>query len=267
MAKDYYNIETWVSTHVGKVRNNNEDNFLFFNLIVDDTQKELAYEMKSDTDEIRLFGVFDGMGGHEFGERASFMTADIAQSFTLDESMIEEGLNQICMQANYLVCEEMRKLRQRIGTTASMIAMYKNQAVVCNIGDTPIYLFRNNELIPIYEEHTERRMYERLYGVVDSKKKYRLTQNIGVFEEEMMIKPYVNRLDVKHEDLFLITSDGLTDMVDSDVICELLPQKNALEKLQEKALEAGGKDNITMILIRVEKKSFFERILSKGSEM
>ena len=82
-----------------------------------------------------------------------------------------------------------------------------------------------------------------------------------------MIKPYVNRLDIKHGDLFLITSDGLTDMVDNDVICELLPQKNALEKLQEKALEAGGKDNITMILIRVEKKSFFERILSKGSEM
>lgn len=260
MEKDYYLLDCYASTHVGKVRTNNEDNYLFYGSIVDDTQKQLQDEKKSDSQEINLFGVFDGMGGHEFGERASFQTADFARHFMLDEDMICEGMEQICLQANQLVCMEMRQLKLRIGTTASMLAFYKKNAYVCNIGDTPIYLLRNHKLIQLHEEHTERKMYEKIYGQVDPKKKYRLTQNIGVFEEEMMIKPYTSTLEMEPDDIYLICSDGLTDMVGEAKIVEVLEskdRKNKLKLLEETALEAGGRDNITMILVHVDKRGLF----------
>lgn len=261
MIKEELFLDAYVSTHVGNVRKNNEDNYLFFNKIVDDMQDQLSDHQKSDITDVCLFGVFDGMGGHEFGERASYMTADFAKNFKLDAALLEEGLKQICLQANLLVCQEMRQLRQRIGTTASMLAFYNHQVVVCNIGDTPIYRLRNGELTQLHEEHTERKMYERIYGYADPKKKYRLTQNIGVFEEEMLIQPYVNTMVIEPNDIYLICSDGLTDMVSLEDIKETLSQKDKktkLEKLQTSALEAGGRDNITMLLVHVQKRGLFD---------
>lgn len=260
MNKNSYILNGWASTHVGKVRTNNEDNFLFNHKIVDDTQNELAYQNKFNTENVQLFGVFDGMGGHAAGEKASLITASYANEFTFDNEMIEAGLEHICLQANQLVCDEMRELKLRIGTTASMIAFYNKAACICNVGDTPIYLCRNHQLYQLHEEHTERKMYERIYGKEIPNKKYRLTQNIGIFEEEMLIKPYLNVIDIQPDDQLLICSDGLSDMVCDDEILEILDNKKHDEKLsilQQKALDAGGRDNITMILIHVSKHKMF----------
>lgn len=263
MKNNNLKLKAYVSTNVGKVRTNNEDNFLFFGKIVDDMQTQLSYKDKTNLDVLSLFGVFDGMGGHAYGEKASYITADFAKNFYLDENRMEEGLSQICLQANQLVCMEMRELKQRIGSTASMMAFLENQAYVCNIGDTPIFRFRDGVLEELHEEHTERKMYEKLYGETNPKKKYRLTQNIGVFEEEMLIKPYVTSLEIQEGDQYLICSDGLTDMVEQAFIQSVLSQKDdstKLSLLEEAALNAGGKDNITMILIIIEKKSLLERL-------
>lgn len=262
MSKDYFNLNSYVCTNVGKVRQNNEDNFLFDGKIVDQMQSELTFSQKTNTDNICLYGVFDGMGGHEQGEKASLMSAMIARDFMVDEDYIAEGLNQICLRANEDVCQEMKRLKQRIGSTASMVAFYKKDAHICNIGDTPIYLYRNHTLYQLHEEHTERKMYEKIYGHATPNKKYRLTQNIGVFQEEMMIKPYVSTMEVLEGDCFIICSDGLTDMVSEEQIAhvlEAISKERQVQVLESEALKAGGKDNITIMIIHVEKKSIFDR--------
>lgn len=259
---DNYKVNASVITHKGKVRKNNEDNFCFFNHILENTLEEIHLKENADTKMPLVFGVFDGMGGHEHGEKASYILANMTKEKQFDENEFEEKLLEICDEANEEVCELMREFRVRIGSTASFVALYNNLAITCNIGDTPIYLYRDGKLIDKYEEHTEKRMYERLYGNVDPKKKYRLTQNIGVFKEEMLIKPYTESFEIQKGDIILLCSDGLTDMVDKEVICSILDnhKENREVLLRDKALENGGRDNITIIFIEIDnikKKSIF----------
>ncbi len=259
MNNDNYKINASVVTHKGKVRKNNEDNFYFFDHILDNTLEEVHLKVNANTKNTVVFGVFDGMGGHEHGEKASAILANMTKEREFHEEELEEQLLEICNEANLEVCDLMREYRVRIGSTASFIALHKNNAYTCNIGDTPVYLYHNGELLDMYEEHTERRMYERLYGFADAKKKYRLTQNIGVFEEEMMIKPYTQSFEIQKGDILIICSDGLTDMVDKETICSILDnhKENREIILRDKALENGGRDNITIILIEVENKKLF----------
>ena len=88
----------------------------------------------------------------------------------------------------------------------------------------------------------------------DKKKKYKLTQHLGIFPEEMEIEPYIVPGQSKPNDRYLICSDGLTDMVSKNDIesvlsCNLL--RDAVKQLMQNALDNGGKDNITMICIEV----------------
>lgn len=260
-------IESYVTTNVGKVRKNNEDNFYFYGHIVDRMQTDLSFSMEEKLLEPRLFGVFDGMGGHEAGEKASFMTAEIAKNTPLNSAYMLEILNGICYMANGAVCQEMRKVKQRIGTTASMLVLDEEKVCICNMGDSPIYLYRNHELTQLHEEHTERKMYERIYGHADPNKKYRLTQNIGIFEEEMLIKPYIHQIEHQLDDIYLICSDGLTDMISEDRIKNYLENFNqdTFHQLKDAAIKAGGRDNITIILIRIkseedQQQTFTDRI-------
>lgn len=107
----------------------------------------------------------------------------------------------------------------------------------------------------MYEEHTERKLFELLGGEIIQKKKYKLTQFLGVFSEEMMIVPYIYQDKVEKDDCYLICSDGLTDMVDKKQIKEILESRQDSETIVKKLLsaakEAGGKDNITMICLKI----------------
>ena len=86
-------------------------------------------------------------------------------------------------------------------------------------------------------------------------KKFRLTQNIGMFPEEITIEPYCAEGDLNIGDIYLICSDGITDMVPPAKMMEILLANKTTEaiaqSLEEEALAAGGKDNATVVCIRV----------------
>ena len=134
--------------------------------------------------------------------------------------------------------------------------IFDEKVVVCNVGDSPIYLYRDGVLQSIYEEQTERKLYEELglQEILKKKKKYCLTQHIGMQGEGLQILPYLEELEVQDQDVFLICSDGLTDMVDEAVIKETLSTIDAesARKLVSHAIENGGRDNVTVILIQVK---------------
>ena len=248
-------------SHPGKCREKNEDNFCFNGktLTAEGTARPLRF--RAAADKPTFFGVFDGMGGIQAGEKASAIAVETAQTAMQDLSSdtdYETFLIDICRTANRLTCDEMTHvLKQRMGTTASMLLFAKEQYWLCNIGDSPVYLFRDDTLQPIFCEHTEKQNYLRLHGVDAPlpKRKFRLTQHIGIFHDELEIEPYVATDRIQPKDRFLITSDGLTDMVTEEAIAETLKKRKSPAKtvklLMQQALDNGGKDNITIICIDV----------------
>lgn len=253
-------IRAAVISHPGHRREKNEDNFCFCGGMLTATATPVPIRYAASATRPLLFGVFDGMGGIAAGERASAITADIACRAASDPAAFDDPtalMLGICHAANDAVCREMREvIGQRIGTTASMLALADGRLHLCNIGDSPILRYRDGVLSHISHEHTERENYLRVHGADAAEgKKFKLTQHIGIFPEELVIEPYVFEDALVRGDRLVICSDGLTDMVAGEMLAAILgerrrPAKTALTLL-ERALAAGGKDNTTVIVIDI----------------
>lgn len=248
-------LEAAAISNVGNVRQNNEDNYILMRKILPMSHINTKIATKRACTKGRsIFGVFDGMGGYSNGELASFLAAKTAlRIFSRSKKCpVRETLAQICKEANLHICEEMQKRSQRIGTTAAMLSIHRSNAVVCNIGDSPIFLFRKKKLRKISCDHTERSTYEAITGKTAPKqKKFKLTQNLGIFPEEIELEPFFFEIPIQRGDRYLICSDGLTDMVETGVIRRIVKTSSsaqeATERLCDEALRAGGKDNITIL--------------------
>jgi hypothetical protein len=124
---------------------------------------------------------------------------------------------------------------------------------VCDLGDSPIFLIHGGDIRQISYEHTERHNYEQIFGDnYDKNKKFRLTQHLGIFPNEMVLSPYNKREPFEVGDRFLICSDGVTDMIPKQEIAAIISSKKTVDKAAElllkTALDNGGRDNITIIL-------------------
>ncbi len=254
MMSEHYFLDCYVITHMGKVREKNEDNFYFFHHVLKENEtfkNEGAY-----TDHPLLFGVFDGMGGLSYGEQASFICADVCCHYDLHEQFLKDDMIAICHIANAQVNIKKRRLMTEMGSTASMLTFFRNDVFLCNIGDSPIFLMRSHHLRRISKEHTEKDLYEKLYGPYHQKTKFRLTQNIGLSDADMHIQPYTDQIKLQDGDIYLISSDGLTDMVNEEDIEKELDcfDNQTIHRLLKRALDRGGNDNITIILMKVSRE-------------
>lgn len=244
-----------VGSHTGIVRKNNEDNFCFDGMVMPEKNDGCDIYIKKMSDEkVHLLGVFDGMGGHEKGEVAAYLAADISQKHTqkLSEGDLGQQLTQLCLEANDAICEATEG--SMMGTTAAMVCFRGYDCMVCNVGDSPIFLYRKGELTELSLEHTQRAMYEQTTGKkAEPGTKFKLTQCLGIPKDEMIIEPYCAKVQIRPDDIFLICSDGLTDMVTPEQIREVLGGTEGPDemvfKLTHMALDAGGRDNITSICI------------------
>lgn len=256
MKKTYY-LQSYLVSEVGLVRKKNEDNFIFRRVYNEKNERHMEFREQVCLTEPMLYGVFDGMGGEAYGEVASSLMAMVCQKYQLHSGYMKEDARALCQIGNELVVREEELRGLSMGSTASML-IFDEKVLACNVGDSPIYLYRDGALRPIYEEQTEKMLYEQmgLVDVVNKKKKYRLMQHIGFQGEGIQLLPYLEEIEVKDKDIFLICSDGLTDMVDEESIKDALSsfdEKSAM-RLVNLAIENGGHDNITVILIRVGAK-------------
>ena len=106
------------------------------------------------------------------------------------------------------------------------------------------------------------------------KGKHKLTQHFGIFPDEIIIQPYESEvISIMENDIFILCSDGLTDMMDdgeiASIACENLSPKDMASKLVDIAVEKGGKDNTTVVVARIDKvsderpKSFWSKLFDK----
>ncbi len=247
-------------THQGNIRQNNEDNFYLFGKYKKDVNMLTMEEEGVFRDELALVGVFDGMGGEEAGEIASLIAAEGVSPSNIETA--ENAAKEQILKINDKVCEEIRRRQARVGTTAVLLYFDKGEAVSINIGDSRAYCLRNEKLIRLSKDHSEgQTMVEMGVFTEEEAKKnkawHKLTQHIGIFPEEFIIEPYSSgRMKTEEGDIYLLCSDGLTDMLSNEEIASIMLQNlrtdlpNMAHALRDAALKAGGKDNVTIVLVK-----------------
>lgn len=250
-----YKLDAACLCNTGKVRKNNEDNFFFDGRCMEADNNGLKHPVTM-TKTLRrelCIAIFDGMGGENFGEVASFVAADCMQYTTrkLKDYFIPERkfLNSMCMKINDAVVAKQQELcTERMGST--MVALYFSHGYVyvCNLGDSRAYRLRDGEFLQLSVDHLEKREGQ-------TRKKAPLTQHLGISPENFLIEPYIAKGELKHGDQYLLCSDGLTDMLTNFEINEILSNTTSAEecvkRLIDSALEKGGKDNVTAIACRI----------------
>lgn len=254
-----YRIRYYGISHIGRCRKVNQDNLICEKTILPCRNKgtgEILTGIASPSRET-VFGVFDGMGGEEQGEVAAYIAAEHMRTFS---RWAKDGsdLTDFCREANGAICKYTKDHGlTSMGTTAVLLKFDTRGIWLCNIGDSKAYLMSSRGFCQISQDHV---WMPELYA------KPPLSQNLGIPEDELLIEPYVAPLAYDHNNVYLLCSDGLSDMVSPERMKEILTSRAGPEAacaLLEEALNNGGKDNITFLLLYVmedEKESVFKRI-------
>lgn len=262
-----YQIEYAYTCHIGKIRNNNEDNFWCCGDSLEAQNQGMSHirsgYMKQS--EYPLLAVFDGMGGESCGEMAAFLAAEACgEHFKTAKDGIrndpEEFLNEICESMNQAICDYGRKNKiNSMGTTAALLAFAEDAVYSCNLGDSRIYKSDREKFYQISQDHV---LGRSLFG------KAPLTQYLGMEEENLQLEPSISRQEIKIGDRFLLCSDGITDMLSDGEIADILsrdiPVAKTVEILVDRALKKGGRDNITVVLCEImeQPRNMFRRVLN-----
>ncbi len=256
-----------VATDKGKLREINEDNYCINRHFKKQTADADIYRTNSKHNTIAA--IFDGIGGEDCGEIASFIAAKTTARF--DGFLPDDDWNIILNHINERIVGYGTKSNRSLGCTAAMLYYRDGLADICNLGDSRIYLYRDNSLSLLSKDHTE---YQRAVdmGLTDFDvnnsgiSKNKLVKYLGIDCHEL--NPFIKRnLEVAAGDMFIICSDGLTDMVADDDILKILLNKNpencCIELIKE-ALNNGGRDNVTVITAYfTEAKSLFDFLKPK----
>lgn len=262
-----YQIEYAYTCHIGKIRNNNEDNFWCCGDSLEAQNQGMSHirsgYMKQS--EYPLLAVFDGMGGESCGEMAAFLAAEACgEHFKTAKDGIrndpEEFLNEICESMNQAICDYGRTNKiNSMGTTAVLLAFAEDAVYSCNLGDSRIYKSDREKFYQISQDHV---LGRSLFG------KAPLTQYLGMEEENLQLEPSISRQEIKIGDRFLLCSDGITDMLSDGEIADILsrdiPVAKTVEILVDRALKKGGRDNITVVLCEImeQPRNMFRRVLN-----
>lgn len=236
----------------GRIRQNNEDMILIGNTIVRDSKIHIEKEI-SDINKIFFTAVADGMGGHNAGEIASELVLkefskriELLES-NLSEKELREKFQNWAKEIHHIVLEEGNKdiNKKGMGTTLIGLLFYNVNIFYINVGDSRLYRFRNGYLMQISKDHS-------LQEITGNKT---IPSNIIVNSfgggDDIFID-FERSGKILNQDLFLLCSDGLSDMLTEDEIENILKQeKDPVDKLFLEALNKGGKDNISIVLIEV----------------
>ena len=206
-----------------------------------------------------VFAVADGMGGARAGEVASRLAAESFDTVQRGTESPEAYLRAIAKTANARIhrVSQSDKSRSGMGTTLTAALVEGDEVGFAHVGDSRAYLFRDGELKLLTSDHSlveELRRQGRLTDeqAEDHPQRSIITRALGP-EREVEVDTMTYR--AKPGDVYLLCSDGLSDMIDDETISQLLQSRELLPEaasaLVDAANEAGGKDNISVVLVRV----------------
>lgn len=243
-------------TDVGKVRDHNEDDFLL-------------------PTEMPLAAVSDGMGGHACGEVASRIavetldryykqTAEDSPStwpFRMPQLHIErDRMSSAIKLANALIHQTgvADPSKKGMGCTVDAIYFHQGRFYIGHVGDSRVYRIRGRQISQLTEDHSLLNDYRRMKEMSGEEMENFRHKNVVVRALGLAEQVFVDILvdEYLRGDIYLLCSDGLCGMLDDETMLDLATKFESLDtashQLVAKANEAGGVDNITAVLARVE---------------
>ncbi|HBF7434369.1 TPA: Stp1/IreP family PP2C-type Ser/Thr phosphatase [Clostridioides difficile] len=245
------------ASHIGKIRKNNED---YCEGEVIDTEHG----------PIGIFAIADGMGGHKKGEVASklaveniidFLKENLLQHDNVKIDYIDDILKQAYNNVNSIVHKKsMEDIEfEGMGTTLVTAIVYNNVLYVANVGDSRCYLLTDEKFDKITIDHSvvEELMMAHVITEEEARRhpqRNRITRAIGTDD---MVVVDIFKKEIKKSDIILLATDGLTWFIDDEDIRDLILDyeyertSNISEELISMANDVSGKDNVSVIVIKV----------------
>ncbi len=238
-------MKTFSMTHIGQRREMNQD-YMY-------TSETAVGNLPN------LFLVADGMGGHAAGEYASRFTVEKLVEKIKESSQTEPValMKEAVEQVNAMLLAEANADRTKagMGTTIVAATVIGERLYAANVGDSRLYVINEESITQITRDHSLVEEMVRLgemnkEDAKDHPDKNIITRAIGVMPE---VAPDFFEISLKDQDMILMCSDGLTNMIDDiDIKKIVLGQRDIVEKaekLVETANQNGGRDNITVVLV------------------
>jgi len=240
-------MKAFARSDIGMVREMNQDN----------------YFISDPNDDIKLFIVADGMGGYRGGEIASALAIESTKSYiknnfsetNREKEKILDLIKNAIEYANMVVYERSKEVEElnNMGTTIDVVIVYAGRIYIGHVGDSRVYRLRNDFFRRLTSDHSYVEQLVRQGNITKEEaynhpKKNMLTKALGCtafVEPDVMIKGF------QKDDILLMCTDGLTNMIREDEICQIIKEnpEKACENLIEKANKNGGQDNITAVII------------------
>lgn len=235
-------MDTFGLTHLGRVRDRNEDRFLI---------RELA-------GGALLMAVADGMGGEARGDFAADImreSLDSLQNRGGDKNLL---LRSVIREANRFILEEAEKNAELegMGTTITCALLIEGVVYWAHVGDSRMYLLRERDFIQVTKDHNLAQfLIEEGEITPEEARSHHLRHLMVQCVGYEGCEPDVGHLEIKGGDLLMLSTDGLHDEISHERLYNLIISPDSLERKAESmlnaALEEGGKDNITLILAAV----------------
>lgn len=258
-------IQTAVLNNKGRIRGNNEDNFIMNDVIIPlDKINDGATLSRECRNPYQVYAVCDGMGGIESGEIASYTAVEKLRDAVAShmDLLSRPGVISVLRSISDVINSDASTKGQKSGTTIAMVVIDGERAIVANVGDSRVYRMQGERLKQISVDHSE---VQRLINMGmltpeearTSPRRHIIKQYLGMSPEIRVSPAITENIQLKEGDVYLLCSDGLTDMVEDDDIQAIFrrhkdPQE-AARALLKAALDNGGRDNVTVMVLRVKR--------------
>lgn len=241
-------IIAYAKSDVGKVREINEDSFYISNPL----------------DKVQLYMLADGMGGYNGGEIASKLAIQTAKKYIVnnfeqiekDRDSIIQLLGSSIEYANMIVYEKSKENKELegMGTTLEICLIYNSKVYIGHIGDSRIYRIRKSFIRKLTQDHSYVQKLVKDGEITQEEaehhpKKNMLMKALGC---NAFVEPDVMVKGLLKDDILLMCSDGLSNLVDEENIYEIAKSniEQATKELVQMANDKGGYDNITVVIIK-----------------
>ncbi|WP_461612186.1 Stp1/IreP family PP2C-type Ser/Thr phosphatase [Clostridium sp. Marseille-QA1073] len=211
-------------------------------------------------DSMAIYGIADGMGGHNAGEVASKLALEIVIGYIKEhkDEEPEKTLVEAINKANHNVYKHalLNENYRGMGTTITVCYIKDNTLLVGNVGDSRCYALCNNSLVKVTKDHSL--VQELLDNGTISEEEAVNHPNKNVITRAIGTKPSVEvdvyKLDIDSVDKVLLCTDGLTNEVTTEEIYDIITncKGESCEKLIQLSKERGGRDNISVIIFKGE---------------
>jgi protein phosphatase len=266
-------IDVAALSHTGHHRTNNEDHYLVVRLgrSLETVSTSLPPgDVPERTEEVNhVMVVADGMGGHRAGEIASRMAITALVNLALDipdwifrmddahAQEVERRARSRVQEVDAMLVESGQRdpSLAGMGTTLTAARSLGRDLVITHVGDSRAYLLRDRHLLRLTRDHTFVQLLVDTGklapgDVARSPHRHVLMNALGGSSADVLVD--TDRLQLENGDRLLLCSDGLTDLVDDESIASILVEttrsSDACERLVKRALDAGGRDNVTVIV-------------------